>query len=261
MSMSRSLRLTGIALTGLCLFSASFAAAQTAKPAAPGSKPAAQPAQPARPADATPAVPALDAMHDIIMPMWHDAWPNKDYKALAAMLPEIEKHLATISKAELPGILRDKNSQWAAGVADLKKAGADYKAAVAGGKNEDLLKAAEALHMQYEKLVRVVTPVLPELEDFHGTLYVLYHSQMNPFALEKVTESVNALKVKMAALDKAMLPDRLKAKAEMFTAQRDRLAKALAAVSGTLAGKDESKIRDAIELMHAEYQKLEKVFE
>ena len=258
MSMSRCLRLTGPALIGLCLIAASFAAAQTAKPAAQASKPAAQPAQPVA---TKAAVPALDAMHETIMPMWHDAWPNKDYKALAAMLPEIEKHLAAISKAELPGILRDKNSQWAAGVADLKKAGADYKAAVAGGKNEDLLKAAEALHMQYEKLVRVVTPVLPELEDFHGTLYVLYHSQMNPFALEKVAESVNALKVKMAALDKAMLPDRLKAKAEMFTAQRDRLAKALAAVSGTLAGKDESKIRDAIELMHAEYQKLEKVFE
>ena len=258
MSMSRCLRLTGPALIGLCLIAASFAAAQTAKPAAQASKPAAQPAQPV---ETKAAVPALDAMHETIMPMWHDAWPNKDYKALAAMLPEIEKHLATISKAELPGILRDKNSQWAAGVADLKKAGADYKAAVASGKNEDLLKAAEALHMQYEKLVRVIKPVLPELDDFHGALYVLYHSQMNPLALAKVTASVEKLKEKMAALEKATLPDRFKARAEVFAAQRDRLAKALAAVSGTLAGKDESKISGAIELMHAEYQKLEKVFE
>jgi len=259
--MSRSLRLTGIALTGLCLLSASFAAAQTAKPAAPGSKPAVQATQPVRPADATPAVPALDAMHDIIMPMWHDAWPNKDYKALAAMLPGLEKHLAAVGKADLPGILRDKAPLWAAGLADLKKAGADYKAAVASGKNEDLLKAAEALHMQYEKLVRVIKPALPELDDFHATLYVLYHTQINPLVVAKVTASVETLKVKMAALNKATLPDRLQAKADAFTAQRDRLSKALAALSDTLGSKDESKITGAIELMHAEYQKLEKVFE
>jgi len=260
--MSRSLRLnTCLTFIGLCLISASFATAQTVKPTATATKPAAQATQPARSADATPAVPALDAMHDVVMPMWHDAWPNKDYKVLVGMLPDLEKHLAAISKAELPGILREKTALWAAGLADLNKAGADYKAAVASGKNEDLLKAAEALHMQYEKLVRVIKPVLPELDDFHGTLYVLYHTQINPLLVAKVTASVETLKLKMAALNKATLPDRLKAKADVFAAQRDRLAKALAALAGTLGGKDLTKVSEAVELMHVEYQKLERVFE
>lgn len=261
MPMSRYFRLTGIAISGVCLVSVSIAAAQTAKPTTAAAKPEVQATQPARSADATPSVPALDAMHEIIMPMWHDAWPNKDYKALADLLPHIERHLAAVGKAQLPGILREKSPQWASGVADLKKAGADYKAAVASGKNEDLLKAAEALHMQYEKLVRVIKPVLPELDDFHGTLYVLYHTQTNPLAMAKVTASVDTLNVKMAALNKATLPANLKAKAEGFAAQRDRLAKSLTALSAALASKDDMKIRDAIELMHTEYQKLEKVFE
>jgi hypothetical protein len=47
----------------------------------------------------------------------------------------------------------------------------------------------------------------------------------------------------------------------VFAAQRDRLAKALTALAGTLGGKDLMKISEAIELMHVEYQKLEKVFE
>jgi hypothetical protein len=256
--MPRHFCLTGLALTGFCLIAPSFAAAQTAKGPAQASKSA---AQPARPAEATAVVPALDAMHEMIMPMWHDAWPSKDYKALAAMLPDLEKHLAAVNKAELPGILREKNPQWAAGVADLNKAGADYKAAVAAGKNEDLLKAAEALHMQYEKLVRVIKPVLPELDDFHGALYVLYHTQTNPLVVAKVTASVDTLKVKMAALNQATLPDRLKARATAFTAQRDRLDRALTALAGTLASKDDAKIREAIEVMHTEYQKLEKIFE
>lgn len=259
--MSRTFRLIGTAVVGVCLVSVSIATAQTAKPAAPAAKPPAQAAAPTRPADATPSVPALDAMHEVIMPMWHDAWPNKDYKALAGMLPDVEKHLAAISRAELPGILREKNPMWMSGLADLKKAGATYKAAVASGKNDDLLKAAESLHLQYEKLVRVIKPVLPELDEFHGALYVLYHKEISPLVLAKVTASVEALKVKMAALDKATLPERLKAKTGEFITQRERLAKSLASVSATLGSKDELKIREAVEVMHAEYQKLEKVFE
>ena len=76
------------------------------------------PSRPRSPRKSRPSVPALDAMHEVIMPMWHEAWPNKDYKALAALVPDIEKHVAAISKAELPGILRDKKAAWEAGVDD-----------------------------------------------------------------------------------------------------------------------------------------------
>ena len=259
--MRRCLSLRSLTVIGLCLISASLAAAQTAKPAAPAAKPAGKATQPGRSADATPAVPALDAMHDVIMPMWHDAWPNKDYKALARMLPDIKKHVAAISDAELPGILREKSPEWAVGLADLKSAGAGYEAAVVSGSNEDLLKAAEALHMNYEKLVRVIKPALPELDDFHGVLYVLYHIQTNPLAVAKVAASVETLKVKMAALNNVTLPEKLMVKTNAFTAQRARLAKALTALSGILVGGNEAKIKEAIELMHVEYQKLEKVFE
>ncbi len=150
------------------------------------------------------------------MPLWHDAWPNKDVKAMAAMLPDIEKHFAAVNKAELPLVLRDKQAAWVAGVDDLKQTVGAYKAAVAAGDNDALLKAAEKLHAQYEALVKIVRPILKEMEDFHASLYVLYHYQMSPFQLEKASESIRALQVKMDALNTAALPDRLKAKTEAF---------------------------------------------
>jgi hypothetical protein len=213
-----------------------------------------------KPEDLKSSVPALDAMHEVIMPMWHDAWPNKDVKAMAAMLPEIEKHVAAINKAELPMILRDKKAAWVAGVDNLKQATAAYKAAVTAGDNDALLKAAERLHSDYEALVKVVRPVLKEMEDFHASLYVLYHYQMSPFQMAKATESIQALQVKMDALNKATLPDRLKAKTDAFTTQRARLAKSLDEVSAAIATKDESKTKAAIEFMHAQYESLERVF-
>ena len=63
--------------------------------------PGRRPAGP-KPEDLKSSVPALDAMHEVIMPLWHDAWPNKDVKAMAAMLPDIEKHVAAVNEAQLP---------------------------------------------------------------------------------------------------------------------------------------------------------------
>jgi hypothetical protein len=217
-------------------------------------------AQAPKPEDLTSSVPAFDAMHEVIMPLWHDAWPNKDVKAMAAMLPDIEKHLAALNKAELPLLLRDKKAAWVAGVEDLKQTVAAYKAAVTAGDNDALLKAAEKLHAQYEALGKVIRPILKEMEDFHVSLYVLYHYQMSPFQLAKVTESIEALKAKMETLNKAVLPDRLKAKTDSFNAQRAALAKSVDGVTAALAGKDEPRIREAIELMHTQYENLEKVF-
>jgi hypothetical protein len=218
-------------------------------------------AQAPKPDELKTSVPALDAMHEVIMPLWHEAWPNKDVKTMAAMVPEIEKHMAAISKAELPGILRDKQGAWAAGVTDLKATVAAYKAAAAAGNDDALLKAAEKLHSQYEGLVKIVRPVLKEMEDFHASLYVLYHYQMSPFQLAKAAESIQALKVKMDALNKAVLPEPMKARTDAFTAQRARLSKSVAALVALLDARDESTIKAAIELMHANYESLEKVFE
>ena len=219
------------------------------------------PAQAPKPDELKTSVPALDAMHEIIMPLWHDAWPNKDVKAMAAMVPEIEKHMAAISKAELPGILRDKQAAWTARVTDLKATVAAYKAAAAAGNDDALLKAAEKLHSQYEGLVKIVRPVLKEMEDFHASLYVLYHYQMSPFKLAKAAESIQALKVKMDALNKAVLPEPMKARTDAFAAQRARLSKSVDALVALLDAGDESTIKAAIELMHANYESLEKVFE
>jgi hypothetical protein len=216
-------------------------------------------AQAPKPEETKASVPALDAMHEVIMPLWHEAWPNKDVKAMAAMVPDIERHMAAISKTVLPGILREKQKAWTAGVADLQAAVTAYKAAAGGGNNDALLKAAESLHSKYEGLVRVVRPALKELDDFHSSLYVLYHYQLSPFDLAKVSASVEALRVKMDTLSKVVLPDRLKAKAEVFNGQRAQLARAVADLVALVPGKDEARIKGAIEAMHAQYEALEKV--
>jgi hypothetical protein len=109
--------------------------------------------------------------------------------------------------------------------------------------------------------VKVVRPVLKEMDGFHGVLYTLYHYQLNPFQVEKIAESAQALKTKMDALNKAVLPERLKAKTEAFTAQRAALAKSVDEVAAAVGTKNEARIKAAVEAMHGAYENLEKLFQ
>jgi hypothetical protein len=212
-------------------------------------------------ADVEARVPALSSFHEVIYPLWHDAWPKKDVDALVALTPKVNAGVEAIAKAELPGILRDKKSTWDAAVSRLKTIASEYDAAAAKKDGPALLAAAENLHSQFERMVRIVRPVLKELEAFHATLYVLYHRQLDPFALEGVSGSVRTLKEKMGPLSAAALPDRLEAKEGAFVAARGQLATAVDAAVASLEEKDEKAIRAAVDLLHTRYQELEKVFD
>ena len=114
--------------------------------------------------------------------------------------------------------------------------------------------------MDYEKLVRVVRPVTPEIDVFHQALYVLFHYDMEKFSLPTVSEHVQALKVKMAALNGAALPDRLKAKAPAYEAARAALSTSVAALVAAVDGKNEPAIKAAVERVHTDYENLEAIF-
>lgn len=216
-------------------------------------------------AELSASVPALQKYHTVIFSLWHTAWPNKDTAMMARLLPDLEKGAAAVAAAPLPGILRDKKPAWDAGIGKLTTALAAYRNAVEAREMEKLLAAAEDLHRQYEGLVRVVRPVLKELEAFHSVLYMLYHYYWPEENLPKIRESAAALTEKMAGLDSAVLPKRLEAKTGTFTAARANLGRAVRNLQdlvrrepGTPAAED---LRTAVTGLHNSYQALEKVFD
>ena len=213
------------------------------------------------PGELTSSVPALEAMHEVISPMWHEAWPAKDVKALAGMVPDIQKHLAAVKAATLPGILKhDKQAAWDKGVATLAATVAAYADAAKGPDGPALLAAAERLHMNYEQLVRVIRPPLPEVDAFHQTLYVVYHYQLEAFSLPTIAASAREMATKTDALNKAVLPDRMKARVPAFESARAALSAAVTALQAAVAASDEKQVRAAIEDVHTKYETLEAVF-
>ena len=161
-------------------------------------------------------VPELTAFHDIIYPIWHTAYPEKDTKALRGFVPQIEELAAKVFAAKLPGILRDKQAKWDEGLANFRKSVDEYKAAAAGTDDAALLKAAENLHATYEAMVRTIRPVLPEVDAFHQVLYVVNHTYAPAKSYDKIREVSADLLAKAEAAAKATLPARLKAKSSDY---------------------------------------------
>jgi hypothetical protein len=206
-------------------------------------------------------VPALQKFHEPIYKLWHTAWPKKDTVMMASLVADFDKGVAEVAAAELPGILREKKAAWEEGVKALQAAVTAYKAAIAAPGLQPKLDAAERLHMQYEKLVRLIRPVLKEMDAFHQVLYMIYHYYLPEHKTEQLQTAVTELSARMDTLDAARLPERLAPKEAAFQSARKKLSASVAYAKGVMGTKDEKKISEAIRRMHSDYESLEKVFE
>lgn len=200
-------------------------------------------------------------MHEVIYPIWHDAYPNKDVAALRGFVGEVETLAGKVLAAELPGILRDKEAKWSEGLAEFKKAVETYKAAAAGTDDQALLDAAELLHARYEMLVRAIRPVLKEVNEFHKALYVVYHKYLPDKKYDEIQAVAADLMLKAEAVTQATLSKRLEPKTDAFKAAAGKLLEATQKLEVACASGSGTDIEKAVELVHSAYQALEIVFD
>ena len=207
------------------------------------------------------AVPELTAFHEVIYPIWHTAYPEKDIAMLKSLAPQVNELAAKVFAAQLPGILRDKQAKYDAGLAEFRKSVEAYNAAAKGADDKAMLDAAEALHAKYEMLVRILRPVLKEMDDFHKVLYIVFHKDLPDKKWDNIRTAAPELKAKAEAVTSAKLSTRLEPKAEMFKAAAAELVNA-ASTLAALGPKAEGKaIEEAVLKLHTRYQELEKIFE
>jgi hypothetical protein len=215
----------------------------------------------ALPAELKAEVPALTALHDVIFDLWHNAWAARDVAHMKKMLPEVEQRAAAVTAAKLPGILRDKQAEWKAGVVALNQALDRYRKAAAAGTDQPLLDAVEALHMRFENLVRIIKPVMPELQDYHVVLYRIYHQDLPQKDFAKLAHNSEELERRCGALASAAVPKRFAAIGDRLAQEVSRLCAATASLRAAVAGGDGDAIATAVEAVHSQYQTVEGLFE
>jgi hypothetical protein len=216
------------------------------------------------PAEIASTVPELTSFHEIIFPMWHNAYPAQDYDALKALVPKIKSSMASINKAELPGILREKETVWKTRLDELNNSARNYYTAAEKNDDKALLAAAEELHAGYEKMVRAIRPALKEIDDFHQTLYVIYHKLYPEGKYDEISRLEATLVAKARAI--ADYPqDNLKSRLGDNAGKYDALSRALydstISLGEALKGTDQKKKEEAVVSMHNAYEELNSLFE
>lgn len=202
-------------------------------------------------------IPALAEFHEIIYPIWHTAYPSKDVEALKSYVQEVNEKAERIYKVKLPGILREKEDKWVKGVEEFKNAVLLYNKAAESGSDQELLDAAELLHAKYEDLVRIIRPVVKELDEFHKVLYVIYHKYLPDKKWTEIRKECNELKEKAQKVLEAKLPKKLEAKKEEY----QKLAADLQKAVNELCKAKDKEMEKAVENMHSKYEKLQELFE
>ncbi len=205
-------------------------------------------------------VAALHDLHGVVYPLWHDAYPEKDYALIEELLPEADSLTRQLDEAELPGILRDKKPDWDRGKNNLKNSLQALHRAVEENNQDDMLTQVEAFHSAFEKLVRIIRPVVPELEAFHQEMYKLYHYYMPNYELDNIRIAVTAMQEKLLPLKEVQLPQRLTEKQGQFDVAVQELETHLDSLSEAVKQDDIDLIKDAVEKVHTAYQKVEAVF-
>jgi hypothetical protein len=239
--MSKRFRIVALILLGLAL-TAGVSAAQEKSPATAAS------------------VPELTAFHDVIKPIWHDAYPAKDYAALRGFVAKIQELAAPIYAAKLPAILHEKEAKWKEGLEIFRKAVDDYLKAAAGADDAALLAAAETLHAKYEGLGQVIRPALAEIGAFHQALYPVVHQYAAEKQYDKIRGAAADLLAKAEAVAKVTLPARQAGKAEAFKAAAAALVEAAKSLAAAADGHDHDGMLKGVETVHAKYQAVEAVF-
>lgn len=206
-------------------------------------------------------VPALADFHEVIYPLWHEAWPSKNVAMMKELLPQVRTHVERVEKATLPGILRDKQKPWDEGVRALKGALAGYEKAAAANDTQGLLDAVEDLHAKFEGLVRVVRPPMPELEAYHVVLYEIFHKYMPAKQLAAVRDASATLVTRCETLAAANVPRRFAAKTEQFRGGATALCQATTELRDVSRTDDAEKIGRAVETVHERYRSLAGLFE
>lgn len=207
-------------------------------------------------------VPELFDFHEVIYPIWHTAYPEKNYKMLQEMVPQVNDGAGKIYSAVLPGILRDKQEEWDKGVTKLRSSVDNYNKAMQGTDEMAMLSAAEELHSDFEMLVRIIKPVTKEVDEFHKVLYMIYHDYWPNKKMEEFGKAVDDLEIRAGELTNCALPKWAADKTEPFGEQSQKLYESTKTLKELKDSKaNESELETAVENVHSNYVSLEKLFD
>ena len=208
-----------------------------------------------------PTLEGLEEFHEVLAPIWHKAYPDKDFKAIREAVPGFQEKMELILRAELPGFYRERNKEFEGKRGILARSVEELENKANGDDNQALLVATENLHTAFARLAFFFAPRVRELEEFHLILYPLWHKALPDKSFQTIRDSAPVLQEKMDALMKANLPDNSKGIEPNFIEKRNILKKSVSELIKACDSKNNKKLEEKLVKMHKAYMELDQVFD
>ena len=109
-------------------------------------------------------------------------------------------------------------------------------------------------------MVRLIRPVLKEIDEFHKVLYVVYHKYLPNKEFDNIASVSDDFILNAEAITQATLPKRLEAKTDEFAAAAKELLEASEKLKIACETQDADAVEKAVDFLHTKYQNLERIF-
>ncbi len=202
----------------------------------------------------------LEDFHKILVPLWHQAFPEEDFKTIRENVPLLQEKLMTLLKVKIPTYLQENEEKlklYLSKRQELVFHMSQVNLAVTDTVDSSLASAFEQMHWAYEELVKVFAVQIKEIDSFHQTLYFLWHKALPEKDYDAIKKTAPVLKAEADSLMKATLPFGCSVKKDIFEKRKSALKDAVYGLAEVCKkASDQKEIEEALSLVHEKFVEL-----
>jgi len=204
---------------------------------------------------------AMDDFHQVLAPLWHQAFLDRDFKTIREKAPLLQEKLMNLVKVKLPTHLeKDKKKEsfllkrqyLIVSVDQVVRAAADTV-------DSSLASTFEEMHWAYEELEKVFAVPIKELDSFHQTLYFLWHKALPEKDYDAIRKTTPVLKAEVDSLMKVTLSYGCAKKKAEFEKRKSALKEAVYGLVEVCEKGSDEKIEEGVSLVHERFVELNRL--
>ncbi len=148
--------------------------------------------------------------HHLLAPVWHDAWPDKDYETLLAAGPKFEKLFEAIAEMSPKLHSEKKVETFNKNRTEFAEAVKKFAEACKAGDKEKAHELMPDLHDTFEMTASSLLPVhYPEFDGFIISFNLLNENHIPSNNIDGINGTVETLAAKVNGLNEKSIPTEL----------------------------------------------------
>lgn len=182
---------------------------------------------------------AIEKFHEIIAPVWHGSYPQKDYAAMFTAGPKFDSAFIPINKFAVVFKTEVRARTFEEHRADFRRLVKEYAGACAVADSAKVYELLPALHDAFEQTASALLPVdYPQFDGLVVTLDLIINQHLPAKNMDGIAGSTETLVNKMDGLTEQTIPPELMEKKGAIMAEFAAMKKVVADIKDCSDKKD-----------------------